>query len=134
MSITWNKPRRFLKLMLLAAVVAGCSGGDRPTLGRVTGMVTLDGRPLADAAIVFSPISGGRQSIAVTDVAGHFEMIYIRDIHGAKIGQHEVSITTAREESPRESLPARYNTETVLTAEVKSGTNDIPFKLTSEAE
>ena len=134
MSAAQYKRRRFLELMLVVAVVGGCSGGDRPTLGRVTGTVTLDGRPLADAAVVFSPIGGGRQSTGTTDSAGHFEMIYIRDIRGAKVGQHKVSIMTAREESPDEDIPSRYNAETILTAQVKPGTNDIPFRLTSDAE
>ncbi len=128
-----NKSYLLLATVLVAAAtLSGCDRGDRPKLGEVTGTVTLDAQPLADAAVVFSPVTGGRQSMGITDSDGRFELTYIRDIRGAKLGRHKVSITTASEESPEEMLPVRYNAETTLTAEVKPGDNICDFPLTSE--
>ena len=130
---TTNQPHAFLAAVLVTmAALSGCGRSDRPELGEVTGTVTLDARPLTDAAVVFSPVEGGRQSMGFTDSDGRFELTYIRDIRGAKLGQHKVSITTASEESPEETLPVRYNSETTLTAEVKPGDNTCDFPLTSE--
>ena len=58
MSIGMCGYRRFLSLAVLATIAAGCCGGDRPTLGRVSGAVTLDEKPLRGAAVVFSPVEG----------------------------------------------------------------------------
>ncbi len=130
---TLNKPTTLLAAVLALLIgLFGCSRSDRPELGEVTGKVTLDGQSLSAATVVFSPTEGGRQSMAVTDAEGNFEIIYIRDIKGAKIGPHKVRITTATEEKPEERLPARYNAQTELTAQVQPGSNEIPFGLTSE--
>jgi len=126
--------KRGLCLLAVLAGVAccGCSGNDRPRLGRVSGIVTLDDRPLAGAAVVFTPIAGGRQSMALADADGRFELLYIRDIKGAKLGRHRVRVTTATEDSPGETLPARYNRETILSAEVTPGANTVALRLESD--
>jgi len=123
-----------LAVLAGAAATAGC-GGDRPKLGAVTGKVTLDGRPLKGARILFSPteLDRGRESVGFTDVEGNYELIYIRDIRGASIGTHVVRITTANsEEGTAEKLPARYHSRTTLEAEVGRGSNEIDFALTSD--
>jgi len=114
---------------LLAALV-GCSGDDRPPLGAVEGVVTLDGAPLADATVVFQP-EQGRASRGRTDQQGHYELVYLRDVRGAVVGRHTVAITTATELSPTERLPACYNAQTRLKQEVKPGANQIDFPLQS---
>lgn len=120
--------------VLVAAVMliaAGCGRGDRPELAPVEGTVTLDGQALPLATLVFQPETG-KSSRAVTDEAGHYELVYLRDIKGAIPGSHTVTITTATEEQPEERLPARYNTQTELVAEVEPGGSSIDFDLTSE--
>ncbi|MCL2346745.1 MAG: hypothetical protein FWC50_00645 [Planctomycetaceae bacterium] len=49
----------FVVLTLLAALffVAGCPGNSGPRVYLVTGKVTLDGEPLPDATLIFSPVS-----------------------------------------------------------------------------
>jgi len=123
-------------LVLPVAIgVHGCSAGDHPELGTVHGTVTLDGRPLAGACVVFQPSPKGRASSGLTDKTGRYELIYLREIKGAKVGPHRVRITTASEEHPDERLPARYHHETILTAEVQSGENPPRnFHLTSDPE
>lgn len=124
--------RLFLALALLLASLAGCSRSNRPPLGTVTGTVTLDGRPLAAAAVHFTPDGPGRTSIGSTDAAGAYRLRYLRDIEGANLGRHTVRITTATEENGgREILPPRYHSATVLEATVQPGTNRIDFSLQS---
>lgn len=123
----------------------GCSSGpdDVPETGTVTGIVTLDGAPLGEALVQFQPESG-RTSSGTTDSTGKYELDYTGTLKGAKIGQHTVSITTfkapegnletkeAQKQIPKEKVPAQYNKDTTLTAEVKAGENTINFDLQSK--
>ena len=128
-----NVRRWFCAAVLLAA--AGCGRGPRPQLGTVEGIVTLDGRPLADATVRFTPRGRGRTAQGVTDPAGRYRLIYLRDIPGANVDHHAVRITTARDEAGGvESLPPRYHRLTQLEAVVRPGPNTIHFKLDSAAE
>ncbi len=118
----------------------GCSGtpSDQPELGSVTGSVTLDGKPLVNVWVGFAP-RDGRSSMGLTDKDGRYKLDYLFDTPGAKVGQHTVTITTPQEDESggevpnfRELIPAKYNTKTTLTAEVKPGQNKIDFALTSK--
>ena len=116
----------------MALTILGCSPTPRPPLGLVRGTVTLDGRPLADATVRFTPAGRGRTSQGTTDAAGRYELRYLRDILGANIDAHTVRITTAGEENgSRELLPARYHARSHLTARVVAGTNELDFDLRS---
>ena len=129
---------------LICVIAAGCGGqaSDQPDLGRVTGTVTMDGEPLPAAMLIFSP-EKGRSSMGTTDSEGKYEMIYVRDTKGAKLGTHQISITTVQEGSSEESgeeevaqfketILAKYNTKSTLTEEVKAGENVFDFQLTSD--
>ncbi len=117
---------------MLAAVCAGCGDGDRPDLAPVHGRVTLDGQPLASARLEFQPTGPWRTSMGLTDAAGNYELIYIRDERGAAVGTHRVRITTVgRAEGEAEIVPAKYNEQTELQREVARGENAIDFKLQS---
>lgn len=141
MTVATQRRVRFLfTLMCLCAV--GCSDqpSDQPDLGTVTGTVTIDEKPLAGVMLVFSP-EKGRSSMGTTDDAGKYELIYVGDTKGAKIGKHKISITTAQTDSSeeeggagaafKETVPAQYNTKSTLTEEVTSGDNVFDFQLTS---
>ena len=98
----------------------------------VSGTVTLDGKPLADARVIFEPAEGGRASTGLTNAEGKYELIYIRKDKGAKLGPHLVRISVTNPDAAnRELLPARYNAQTTLRADVKPGSNEINFTLTS---
>ena len=117
----------------LACTVMGCSESDRPTLGMVVGTVTLDGQPLPQACVLFTPAGPGRTSQGTTDTAGRYSLLYLRDIAGANLGEHAVRITTASEDNGgKESLPTRYHQDSELIATVNSGSNTLDFILESQ--
>ena len=138
-----------LAVMTLLAGLSGCgSGSDQPELGLVTGTVTLDGNPLSGVAVTFVP-DEGRPAMGKTDDAGKYELTYIRDTPGCKVGHNKVQIGNTEEsedeaeqegddyvQKPTKSgpatIPARYNTQTELQAEVKPGENTFDFSLTSK--
>ncbi len=110
--------------------MAGCSQGDRPELVPVKGTVLLDGQPLEGAAVCFKP-EGTRTSRGLTDAQGRYELIYLRDIKGAAIGRHKVSVAMFSE-NPSTRVPAKYSQQSsTLTADVKPGENVIDFELQS---
>ncbi|NUQ63314.1 MAG: carboxypeptidase regulatory-like domain-containing protein [Pirellulales bacterium] len=133
-----NRMGLILLVVLLAATMSGCgpAGVDRD-LGQVTGTITLDGKPLSGASVQFLPKGEGATATGRTDAAGKYELWYTGDVKGAALGSHTVRIETppnpepgAMEPPPQ--LPAKYNTESTLTADVKSGENTFNFELTSQ--
>ena len=124
-------------------MLVGCGGrGDRPELGTVTGTVFMDDKPLPDTWIMFNPASG-RTSLARTNNDGEYELMYLEGVKGANIGSHKVVITAYNEdeieemkadsnEPVKEPIPAKYNSRTTLTEEVKEGKNVIDFHLDSK--
>ncbi len=51
----------------------GC-GNKKMATNMVTGIVTLDGAPLADATVTFSPVAEGMLAVGRTDNAGQFTL------------------------------------------------------------
>jgi hypothetical protein len=121
---------RCAAIAILPLLLIGCARDDRPELGNVRGRVTLDGKPLTDVTVSFRPVGGGRQSCGDTDRDGYYELIYLRDIRGAKIGKHRVAIGSSDGVTPpKKRLPERYNAKTALEAEVRAGGNRCDFTL-----
>lgn len=123
----------------LVAAVAGCGRGES-NVARVGGTVTLGGEPLADAVVTFQP-TGAPPSRGITDAAGKYSLRYTREIMGARIGPHVVSITTHRvanddADPPRPAVPERVpwnfrGDDSELRASVATGDNTIDFRLES---
>ena len=113
----WN-----LMLPILALAFAGCGPGG-PEIASVTGRVTMDGQPLANATIVFIP-ENGRPAGASTDANGRYELNFTQGRRGAIPGKNTIRVTTQRDPyqdndgknipGSRETIPPRYNTETTL--------------------
>ena len=126
---------------VVAIAIAGCGSSDdgRPR-GVVRGMVTLDGSPLPEGEIYFlTPSAGDIERLTILD--GNF--------YGKALpGERMISISVTKmmdpppstmpgieftEKVPTETLPARYNAETTLTATVSAdGPNEFTFELTSD--
>ncbi len=92
-----NKTYSRILLSALAIVCCvGCGGGgpaDQPDLANVSGTVTLDGKPLADAMVQFNPDGEGRPSSGTTSSDGSYTLQYTADHSGAKIGGHSVTVS-----------------------------------------
>lgn len=124
---------KFVACGLLIVAAAGCGGppADLPELGTVSGVVTLDGKPLPNARVMFTP-DHSRPSGAMTDANGRYELIFNEKLKGAAVGKHTVRISLGAYDKP-EQLPAKYNLKSELTADVKAGPNeDINFDLKSK--
>ncbi|QDT95341.1 transthyretin-like family protein [Gimesia aquarii] len=138
-------PLRLLSMCALNCftllMLTGC-GESGPELASVTGHVTLDGKPIANARVEFSP-SEGRTSVGTTNAEGVYELQYSIEKAGAVIGSHNIKITTERAATggeggeplvpgSKELLPSIYNSKSSLTEEVTPGENMIDFSLSSQ--
>lgn len=68
----------------------------------------------------------------MTDDEGHYVLTYLRDMKGAVLGKHRVSISTQSEFFPKEKVPSGYFRKGALAANVVAGTNSIDFQLDSK--
>jgi hypothetical protein len=143
-------------LLLGLIILAGC--GNNTGYVSVSGQVTLDGQPLANAIVTFQPMANskgetaGVGSFGKTDAQGKFtlEAMTPSPQSGAAVGRHRVRIGTAggaplntesdsaapskskgeRPRIPSDRIPSRYNTESTLTFDVPAGgTREAYFKL-----
>ena len=87
----------------LAIVTLGCDSSDLE-LVPVSGLVTLDGKAVAGAAIVFTPQKGGRPAWGTTDEQGEFHLTTLEENDGAIVGTH-VATVSLREATPMIPTP-----------------------------
>jgi hypothetical protein len=134
-----------LASILLAATGCGVQQKDRAD---VSGVVTLDGRPLAGGTIRFQPIApagstiAGKGSYATLDSAGKYQLQTIDQKPGAVIGNHRVMIygpqgqaNSASDDGPatRDIVPRKFNAETTLSYTVPAeGATDADFTLSTK--
>ena len=89
---------RFLGLGLLFSglvFINGCSSSTKTSqteLVAVDGRVTVNGTPLANASVTFTPTGAGGASIGVTDENGNYKLYYGPSAVGAVPGNHRVTI------------------------------------------
>jgi hypothetical protein len=138
-----------LAFVILAAfgLAVGCSGsGDDLPREPVSGTVTLDGAPLDNGSISFIPTTGqgggggtitdGKFSIAREGglVPGSYNVaIYASAKGGEQTKPKEVGGTRKETQLAKELIPAKYNANTELKAEIKKGGNtDLNFVLQSK--
>ncbi|HJZ58381.1 MAG TPA: DUF4198 domain-containing protein [Gemmataceae bacterium] len=133
--------------LLVAAL--GCGGGPYK-VAPVSGTVTLDGKPLANAWVTFMPVGTkdnpdpGPTAAGKTDAQGKFTLAIEPGRPGAVVGKHKVAINSAGGDEkggdrdaggprgPREKLPDVYNYKTTLTFDVPpEGTETANFELKS---
>lgn len=132
-------------LGLLSAI--GCSRSG-PTIARVEGIVTLDGKPLSAGRVTFWP-EAGRSGSGWIDEDGTYTVGTLREFDGAVVGRHKVSVTAASKAPtgppdfdrdgpargwPRSPIPARYSNpdSSGLGFEVRPGANRFHIELTTK--
>lgn len=141
-------------LVLVHCMLLGCGGPSIkfPDTVPVTGKVTLDGQPLPNATVVFTPSSPKDASaLGYTDASGNYELEtgYGAERHkGAPPGEYKVHISTMLPPPPKkgetpvgpaatpaggaDKVPDQYSSlaRTKLTATIdsKGGTKDFDLK------
>ena len=118
-------------LMMALMLQVGC-GPSGPDIARVQGTVTMDGKPLPNAIIMFVPV-GGRPSVSETDANGKYVLEFSGGRKGAIPGINRVEINTGRlayekdgknYPAVKESVPVQYNRVTTLEFNVEAGKNN----------
>ncbi|MCC9606747.1 carboxypeptidase-like regulatory domain-containing protein [Blastopirellula sp. JC732] len=128
-------------LLLSLPVSLGCGQRGDKQIFAVEGTVTLDGKPLSNATVLFIP-GQSRPSGAMTDENGYYELNYTDHQKGARIGLNRVQITTAQGPSETadgqpiaavpETLPIRYHARSELEFTVSGDQANVAnFALTS---
>jgi len=141
---------RMLSLLIatVALATAGCSS-DRPLPGSVpvSGLVTLDGKPLADGRVQFAAAGPGQPAIGMIS-AGRFTMRTTATAPGVLKGAYKVSIVSDQpigdvplnsmglpEKVPEavSNIPKRYNSidTSGFTVDVTGPIRDLKFELKS---
>lgn len=146
----------FVAACLLAACI-GCSGAAGPQTGRVSGRITVNGKPLAGANVNFDLKEGKSPRVAtgVTDSDGRYTLSTFGKDDGAVLGKHVVWITMPQKGEAIDpnnptadygqmmsgaavgakpdtgGIPAKYTSKKTsdLIREVKAGTNEINIDL-----
>jgi hypothetical protein len=80
---------RWLAVSAILIVTTGCG---TPKLLPVSGVVTLDGKPIADAGVLFCPVDRGPPASGTTDANGQFQLATINNL-GVAPGRYGVTIT-----------------------------------------
>ncbi len=80
-----------LAVAVLSATTIGCGS---PRRVPVTGAITLDGKPVEGASVMFVPIEHGPAATGVTDAEGRYRLATINE-EGAAPGEYRVSVVKA---------------------------------------
>lgn len=140
--------RRLTALLMLVSLV-GCSGSNDPKLAPVTGRLTFNGEPVANAVVTFRGVNAARYSSGTTDSDGKFSLSTYEPGDGALIGENVVTVAIsddidpglsreeyakqqAKQRNPKAGiLPEQYADPKTsgLLVTVANGQNDIPLEL-----
>jgi hypothetical protein len=153
---------RFSKItaVVALALTAGCNNGPRShyetlNLVDVSGRVTIDGQPLANAVITFDNPTDGTFSYGATDLDGRYTLQLDSEKSGVTPGEKIVRISTTRRilglntdssgegategddpDGPKkrrhEEVPEAYNRESNLRVSVEPGNAQHNFDLKSK--
>lgn len=131
--------------LIVLTSISGCMGDGSepiPKLAEVTGVITLDGKPVKAANVTFEPEAVGengrrRASSGTTERDGTYKLQYNPNALGATLGKHKVTIMKMSDnpdEAGKHLVPPKYNDSNTsgLTAEVTQGENKFDFELKSK--
>ena len=138
---------------LYVLTTAGCSEASKPyKTAPVSGVIKLDGQPLAAAHVTFLPLvdgsassQSGPEASGNTDASGRYSLKTVFGDAGASTGKNRVMISTRKteldptnpdrsKEVAKERIPNRYFTDQApLIFDVPSaGTTSADFELTTK--
>ena len=133
----------YLPISLLAALTAITLAGCGPSgldLEPVTGTVTFDGQPIPEGRIQFRAVDGDQRAFSGLITNGQYEIEaqpgrMIVEVRASRIipGKYDESNPDEKAPVGEMYIPARYNSQTELTAEVPAGgIQQLNFALTSD--
>lgn len=127
--------------LAVALAVVGCAPTPPPPrpAAEVEGAVTYDGETVTTGIMSFVPLDGGTTTGAAV-MKGRYRVI---PESGLTAGKYRVEIRWSKPTGEKikdagygqptevvaEGLPEKYNSQSVLTADVKAGANTIDFRL-----
>jgi len=126
----------FVVLATVGLALPGC-GTKGPVLIPVSGVVTLDGKPLPNVAVWFEQQKGMNHGVGTSNEAGHFEIATHKLGKGVTPGQHRVLVHGGVSESPSKTTwmaPKEYSIfdTSGLSVEVTPKQNTFTFELSSK--
>ena len=131
-----RKPLVAILVPLYLLAVAGCGGSNRAETRKISGTVTLDGRPLTKGHVLFVP-ERGRAAKGPIQSDGSYTLGTYGSADGAVLGTHRVAVI-CREEAPpiqdkdlgieiprhgRSLIPEHYS---------ETGTSGLTFEVTPD--
>jgi hypothetical protein len=143
MKLSTTRVPMFMVLLFASIPMMGC-GSDGPELAEVSGVVSVDGKPVPGAVLTFVPTGGGSPSYGGTDKDGKYRLMFTDTKYGAMIGDHEVEIVTNKPSAAEiaemkaegqevnvtfVSIPKQYKQKGALTAKVERKKNVVNFTL-----
>jgi hypothetical protein len=103
--------KRFVSLLAVAVLAAGCSGSGRPATYPVSGTVTMNGKPLDGAQVVFVPASKNAEAATgVSDAAGRYQLTTYVAGDGAQSGEFRVRVLKYDTKKPTREEQEKYIT------------------------
>lgn len=124
---------RFAAVVATTALLSGC--GDS-SFGIVRGRVTLDGVPVKDGVIQFTPVNKDAPTANCFIKDGAYSAKVPVTTHRVVISSPRTTGGGKKSDSPtldesrvQESIPAKYNTKSELTVEVRPGEAEVDFNL-----
>jgi hypothetical protein len=126
----------FLAAALLVIAVVGCG----PSTGTISGTVTVNAQPATSGIISFVPADGKSAPVTV-DIHSNGQYS-AQAVAGPKQVQISIPVVTGKRpeyngpgapliEITEESVPAKYNSETKLTFDLKPGANQMDWAVDS---
>src|SRR5262245_15070470 len=102
-----------------------CGCGSEGNVAPVSGVITLNGKPMADIAVTFQPVADGKNvtgssAFGVTGSNGRYTLkLYGTETRGATVGKNQVKITgytpvtdlseeALAKAKPKVNIPTRY--------------------------
>lgn len=133
-------------IVMSVFILPGC--GNRSPIVPVSGVVTLDGKPLEGFKVFFQPVNidPSRPALtasAITDSQGYFQLKTIEDYPrvGVSVGEYRVRISwfdpnghtvgeTEPERKPPIQIPLKYQIDGITFNVPEKGTKTAKFQLT----
>lgn len=130
-----------LSVLALAIVLTGCGPDDG--MVSVSGTITIDGRPVPEGSITFTPLDGKGRPGGGAFENGQFSTRAVPGETAVQIHGHEVikipnptkeQVERGLDTDRKNIVPSVYNTQSKLRVDVSEENNTFNFDLTSDGK